>query len=80
MVMGLGKSPQIKENSLESISHNFESESLENKSKWFKSLTLEERMQIFCEYTDLAFALNPKIAEKRDAQSITGRIQVLRKT
>jgi hypothetical protein len=70
---------KTKDSDLASISYNFESESLESKSKWFKSLSMEDRMQIFCEYTDIAFALNPNIAEKRDAQSITGRIQVLRK-
>ncbi len=56
-----------------SISHNVDSEFLESKSKWFKSLSMEDRMQIFCEYTDMAFALNPNIAEKRDAQSIDYR-------
>jgi hypothetical protein len=60
-----------------SISHSFEDESIEAKARWFQSLTMEERMQLLCEFTDLMLALNPKIAEAGRAQSSRGRIRVL---
>jgi hypothetical protein len=62
------------------ISHSFDDEKIENKARWFRSLTLEERMNIFCEYTDLIIAVNPAIMEKKNAQPIKGRVRVLSKT
>lgn len=60
-----------------SISHNFEEESIEAKGRWFQSLTLEERMDLLCEFTDLILSVNPRIVEQKDAEPITGRILVL---
>ena len=61
------------------ISHAWGEETLEAKARWFQSLTMEERMDIFVEFTDLAFALNPHIADENRAQPVKGRIQVLEK-
>ena len=62
------------------ILHTFEAESIENKAKWFISLTLTERMDLLCAFTDLILKNNPKILESKNAQPVAGRIQVLSKT
>ncbi len=59
------------------ISHNRDDESLEAKARWFQALSLEERMDIFCELTDLVLENNPQMAEVERAQSSSERIQVL---
>lgn len=59
------------------ISHNRDDESLEAKARWFQALSLEERMDIFCELTDLVLENNPHMAEVERAQSSSERIQVL---
>ena len=45
------------------ISHNRDDESIEAKVEWFRSLSIEERMDLLCWYTDLALTLNPGIVE-----------------
>lgn len=62
------------------IFHTYEAETMEFKSRWFQSLSLEERMDLFCEYTDLILENNPKILETKNAQPVEGRIQVLSKS
>ncbi|MCP4669560.1 MAG: hypothetical protein GY849_24770 [Deltaproteobacteria bacterium] len=62
------------------ISHSFEDESIEEKARWFQSLSLTERMDMLCFFTDMILENNPGIVEKRDAQPVAGRIQVLEKT
>ncbi len=59
------------------ISHSRDDESLEAKARWFQALSLEERMDIFCELTDLVLENNPQMAEVERAQSPSERIQVL---
>ena len=63
-----------------SISHDREEESIEAKARWFQSLTLSERMDIMCSFTDLILSCNPEIAEKKDAQPVAGRVRVVSKT
>jgi len=50
---------------------------MEAKARWFQSLSLPERMELPCEFTDLILENNPKVAETNRAQSSEGRIQVL---
>lgn len=59
------------------ISHDREEETPEAKALWFQSLSPDERMTVFCAITDLILAVNPRIAEQKDAQPIPGRVQVL---
>lgn len=59
------------------ISHKFKDESLEEKARWFQSLTMEQRIQNFCDYIELALALNPKLGDKPLDKSIKGRVQVI---
>jgi hypothetical protein len=60
-----------------SISHDRSEETPEAKARWFKSLSLEERMEILCAFTDLILAVNPGIVEARDAQQTQRRIRVV---
>jgi hypothetical protein len=60
-----------------SVSHDRLEETSEAKARWFQSLTLDERMTLLCEYTDLALSRNPELGIDRQAQSIAGRVRVL---
>ena len=62
------------------ISHDRSDETIEAKVTWFRSLSLQERMDLLCNFTDLALALNPGILDKKDAQPVKGRIRVLSET
>ena len=62
------------------ISHDRNDETIEAKVKWFRSLSLSERMDMLCAYTDLALELNPQLPDKKYAQQIKGRIQILSAT
>lgn len=61
------------------ISHNRDDESIEAKVEWFRSLSVEERMDLLCCFTDLALTLNPEILEIKDDQPFNRRIQILSK-
>jgi len=62
------------------VSHSRSDETIEAKVQWFRSLSLSERMDLLCNFTDLALTLNPGILEKKDAQPVKGRIRVVSKT
>ena len=59
------------------ISHDRKEESAEAKARWFRSLSLSERMEMLCSFTDLALTADPSLQERKHAQPVTGRIQVL---
>jgi hypothetical protein len=61
------------------VSYSLADESIEAKTRWFKSLPIAERMEMLCFFTDLILENNPKIRDKRDVKSLTDRIQVLEK-
>ncbi len=61
------------------ISHTFEDETLEAKTRWFKTLSRKERLEMLGWFTDFALMGNPKIMEQKDAQPIAGRVLVLSK-
>ena len=60
-----------------SVSHSRSDETIEAKARWFQSLTLSERMDMLCAFTDLALSVNPTLQEHKHAQPVAGRIQVL---
>lgn len=62
------------------VSHDWKDESIEAKALWFQSLTIEERMDLFCELTEMALSLNPSLMEKKNAKPTPGRIQVISRT
>jgi len=59
------------------LTHDRTEETIEAKTLWFRSLTLTERMDMLCAFTELLLMTNPKIVEQRNAQSIEGRVLVL---
>jgi len=61
------------------ISHNWNEESMEAKARWFQSLTMEERMEVFCAFTDFLLVLNPRLPDLKDAQHSQGNIRILSK-
>jgi len=61
----------------QSISHDRTEESLEAKAQWFQTLSLAERMDLLCEFTELVLENNPQVVEVGRAQSSTGRVCVL---
>jgi hypothetical protein len=63
-----------------SISHDRQEETPEAKVRWFRSLSLSERMELLCFFTELILAANPRIVEQRDAQPVAGRVRVLSAT
>lgn len=65
---------------LNTISHNRSDENLESKARWFQSLSLLERMDMLCFFTDLILENNPKIVEKKNAQPTWGSFRVLSQT
>ena len=62
------------------ITHNIEDESIEAKALWFRNLPISERMEMLCNFTDLALELNPDLAGKKDAQPTKRRVCILSKT
>jgi len=62
------------------VSHDWNEETIEAKTRWFRSLSLEERMDLLCFFTDLALSANPSLQERRHAQPAAGRIQVISAT
>jgi hypothetical protein len=64
----------------EFVSHIWEEETPEAKTRWFRSLRMEDRMQMFCDLIDLALSINPDLPEKKRAKPTPGRIQIISKT
>jgi hypothetical protein len=59
------------------ISHSREEETLEAKARWFRSLSLEQRIDVFCEMTELILQNNPQAAEKEIEYPSSRSIQIL---
>jgi hypothetical protein len=60
-----------------SVSHSFEDESIDAKARWFKSLSVEERMNILVEFTNMILENNPEVAKKKHARPASDRITIL---
>ena len=60
------------------VSHDRNEETPESKARWFQSLSMKERMDLLCEFTDMILQLNPGILDTKDAEQVKGRIQVIR--
>ena len=71
---------EIKTMMMKAISHDRQEETSEAKARWFQSLSLSERMDLLCSFTDLILSNNPEIVEQKDAQPVAGRVRVLSKT
>jgi len=62
-----------------SVSHSFADESIDAKAKWFRMLSIEERMNILVEFTNLIFENNPEVVKKKHARQASDRVRVLSK-
>ena len=62
-----------------SISHDIRDESLEAKARWFQSLSLEERMDLFVSFTNLILESNPEIVKKKYVRPASERVRVISK-
>jgi hypothetical protein len=62
-----------------SISHSFADESIEAKARWFKSLSIEERMKLLVAFTKLILENNPEIVKKKHVRPASDRVRVLSK-
>ena len=63
----------------ESVSHSFADESIDAKAEWFRTLSIEDRMNMLVEFTNLIFENNPEVVKKKHARSASDRIRVLSK-
>jgi hypothetical protein len=63
----------------QSISHSRADESIDAKAKWFRSLSIEERMDVFVAFTNLILKNNPEIAKKKHDRPASDRIRILSK-
>ncbi|MBU2611401.1 MAG: hypothetical protein KJ606_10740 [Chloroflexi bacterium] len=61
------------------LTHDRGAETIEAKTRWFRSLSIDERAEILNEFTELALTVNPKILVKKNAQPVKGRVCVLSK-
>ena len=57
--------------------HDRSEETPEAKARWFRSLTMAERMDLLCWFTDLALTRCPELAEREDAEPSRRRVQVV---
>jgi hypothetical protein len=62
------------------VLHGRENESIEAKARWFQSLSIEERLDVLCEFYELALTINPHLKDPRNVNSITGRVRILSET
>jgi hypothetical protein len=65
---------------MKNISHDIIEETIEAKVRWFRSLPLSERMEMLCNFTELALELNPELPGKKDVKPTKGRVQILSET
>jgi len=62
------------------ISHDRGDETIEAKTRWFRSLPLSERMEMLCSFTDLALEINPGLSDLKDAEQTKKGFRIISKT
>ena len=62
-----------------SISHDIRDESLAAKARWFQSLSLEERMDVFVAFTNLILENNPDVVKKKYVRPASELIRIISK-
>lgn len=60
-----------------SISHDIRDESLEAKARWFRSLALKERMDVFVAFTNLILENNPDVVKKEPLPRASDRVRII---
>jgi len=61
------------------VSHDIRDENLEAKARWFRSLSLEDRMDVFVAFTNLILENNPDIIKQKYVRPASKRIRVISK-
>ncbi len=61
------------------ISHDRKHETIEAKAMWFQSLSLQERMEMLCAFTEFILLVNPGIVEQKHVRYASGSVRVLSK-
>lgn len=64
----------------ESISHSFGDETIEAKAKWFQSLSLEERMNVFVAFTNLIIENSPGLLNQKKIRPTLKDVRTLAAT
>ena len=59
------------------VSHDRSHESPQAKARWFRGLSVQQRMEYLCEVTDLVLENNPRVLDVKHAQSIARGDRVL---
>ncbi len=62
-----------------SVSHDIHEENLQAKARWFQSLTLEERMDLFVSFTNLILENNPEVVNQKYVRPASDRVRVISK-
>ena len=62
-----------------SVSHDIREESLQAKAQWFRSLSVEERMDVFVAFTNLILENNPDIVKQKNVRPASERVRVISK-
>lgn len=62
-----------------SVSHDIREESLQAKAQWFRSLSVEERMDVFVAFTNLILENNPDIVNQKNVRPASERVRVISK-
>jgi hypothetical protein len=62
------------------ILHDRMGETPEAKARWFQTLTIAERAELFSSFTEMILEINPSIMEYKHAQPVEGRIRIISKT
>lgn len=62
-----------------SVSHEIRDESIDAKARWFQSLSLDERMDVFVAFTNLILENNPDIVKQKYVRPASERIRVVSK-
>lgn len=59
------------------VSHDFSEEDLVAKARWFKGLTVDERLNFFESMMDFVNSVNPKVGRDKHDQPVPGRVRVV---
>jgi hypothetical protein len=59
------------------VSHDRNEESRESKTRWFQSLSRDERMELFVSFRNLILGNNPDIVGKRYVRPASDKVAVI---
>ena len=60
-----------------SVSHDIRDESVEAKARWFQSLSLEERMDVFVAFTNLILENDPDLVKRKPLPLPSDRVLIV---